>query len=48
MKEIYCDYQGYITVENDFECEYCNECEFCTENSYDDEGEQSFTFLFSA
>lgn len=40
MKNIYCDYQGVITVTEDFECDYCDECDFCTDSSYADEEEE--------
>lgn len=33
-KTIYCCYEGYLTVPNDFDCGYCDECDFCPDNSY--------------
>lgn len=30
-KIIWCDYHGFIEVEEDFDCDYCEECDYCTE-----------------
>lgn len=37
MKRIECIYKGYLIVDEEFECDYCDECNFCPDNLRSDE-----------